>query len=646
MDEYGYMRVAACAPRVGVAAVRTNVEQIKLMARRAWEAHARLTVMPELCVTGYTCGDLFLQQSLINAARRALTELAAFTKSVPGMALAIGLPLTWRGALYNCAAVMQDGELHGVVAKTYLPNYSEFYEKRWFASGGDLPDNAVINIDGKDLPFGTDLLFRQEDAVIGVELCEDLWTPLPPSTLAALSGATVIANLSATNEVIGKHQYLTRLIEGQSARLHAAYIYASAGHGESSTDLVYSGNAIICENGKTVAASPRFKADELMEVADIDLQLLERERMAGGSFGDNAARMSLPDFRIVELPAPQKVEITPATLLREIDPAPFVPHDKERRAERCEEIINIQSEGLMKRLRHTGARSLVVGVSGGLDSTLALLVASRAFERLGLDPKGIIGVTMPGFGTTDRTYTNALTLIRRLGATLREVPIAPAVRQHFSDIGHDEKVHDLTYENSQARERTQILMDIAGAEGGFVLGTGDLSELALGWCTYNADHMSMYGVNASVPKTLVRHLVEWVADDTDNEELRTALRDVADTPVSPELLPPDADGNIAQKTEDLVGPYPLHDFFLYYLLRHGFTPRKILLLACKAFDGQYSEEVIRHWLDTFYRRFFSQQFKRSCLPDGPKVGSVCLSPRGDWRMPSDATREAFISKFE
>lgn len=634
MTNNGYIRVAAAAPKVHPADPQANAAEIIKTIDRAANEGVALLNFPELSLTGYTCADLFQQQLLIDDTLTALQEILRHTHDVPGMVIAIGAPLRWRSALYNCAIILGNSHIHGIVPKSYLPNYGEFYEKRWFASGSGI-SSQTIEIAGESVPFGTDLLFKVGNATVGVEICEDLWTPLPPSTLLALSGADVILNLSATDEVIGKHDYLLSLLRNQSGRLNCAYIYASAGFGESSTDLVYSGNAIIAENGSLLCESPRFTASPLMEVADIDLEILAHDRNHNCSFADTAARTAIQPMRTVDchLSAPHDE----SAIRRFINPDPFVPSANADRDARCSEIISIQTEGLMRRLDATGCKTLVVGISGGLDSTLAILVAANAFRRLGLDPKGLIGVTMPGFGTTGRTYNNATSLVKELNATLLEINISAAVRQHFADIGHDEKNHDITYENSQARERTQILMDLANKYNGMVLGTGDLSELALGWCTYNGDQMSMYGVNASIPKTLVRHLVQWFADRTEDASLRSTLLDIVDTPISPELIPATPEGTIKQKTEDLVGPYRLHDFFLYNMLRYGFSPAKLYRLANSAFKGVYDEQTVSHWLQTFCRRFFRQQFKRSCMPDGPKVGSITLSPRGDWRMPSDAS---------
>ncbi len=616
--------------------------------RAAHRGGSQLLVVPELAITGYTCADLFAQRPLLDAASESLLRIAEESAQLPGMLTFVGAPLCHKGALYNCAVAINNGRILGVVPKTYLPNYNEFYEKRWFASAATLKPGCQIEICGASHPFGTDLIFRHGDATVAAEICEDLWTVNPPGVRAAIEGANVIVNLSATNEVIGKHDYLTSLISQQSGRCHAAYVYASAGFGESSTDLVYAGNAIIAENGHILRHSPRFQATALQESADIDLELLDHDRQIGGSMADAQAYAFRDEltYRTVAAETSTELESACTSLLRTVNPYPFVPSEHNERYSRCGEIIEIQTHGLMQRLSATGCKTLVVGISGGLDSTLALLIAANAFDKLHLDRKGIKGVTMPGFGTTGRTYRNAITLMEQLGVSILEINIAKAVRQHFLDIDHDEAIQDVTYENSQARERTQILMDLANKYCGMVLGTGDLSELALGWATYNGDHMSMYGVNTSVPKTLVKYLVSYFASVAKEEKLRAALLDIIDTPISPELIPADEKGNIKQKTEDLVGPYPLHDFFLYNMLRHGFSPRKIYKLACIGFKDEFDAATISHWLKTFYRRFFAQQFKRSCLPDGPKIGSICLSPRGDWRMPSDVKSTLWLKEIE
>ncbi len=621
----GFVKVAALTPKVYVADVWKNLEEIRMLRKEAEKEHAKIMVFPELALTGYTCGDLFLQELLVEEAKEALLELAKDTKDSDAV-LFVGLPWNYHGKLYNVAAVLQKGHILALIPKRYLPNYAEFYEARHFTPGMETP--VTIEIGGEKVWFGSKLLLcadKLPELRIAVELCEDLWTPNPPSISHALAGATVIANLSASDEITGKDLYRRELVAGQSARLLCAYIYATAGDGESTQDVVYAGHNLIAENGTVLAEAKRFSNEAIY--SEIDVKRLESERRKMTTFqrGEDG---------YVEIPFSMELEDT--FLTRYIDRAPFVPSNKTNRDKRCEEIFMIQSMGLKKRLQHTNAKKVVLGISGGLDSTLALLVTCKAFDLAGLDRKGIVAVTMPGFGTTDRTYDNAVSLIKQLGASFVEISIKESVLQHFKDIGQDPAVHDVTYENGQARERTQILMDLANKENGFVIGTGDMSELALGWATYNGDHMSMYGVNVSVPKPLVRYLVQYYADTCENETLAKVLYDVLDTPVSPELLPPE-DGKISQKTEDLVGPYELHDFFLYYVLRHGFSPKKIFRLAKIAFDGVYEKEVIYRWLCTFYRRFFAQQFKRSCLPDGPKVGTVAVSPRGDLRMPSDAS---------
>ena len=628
MMKQGYFRVAAAVPHVNVADVDYNTEQIMTMARELASHGVELAVFPELCVTAYTCGDLFQQTTLLEAADAAVGKLAEFTKEID-TAIIVGAPQLIDGSVYNCAIALAHGETIAVVPKTYLPTYNEFYEKRWFQAApvDDSLQPTLIEING---------------VKVGIEICEDLWAPLPPSTMAALAGAQVIVNLSASNDLIGKYNYLTSLIKQQSARCIAAYVYSGAGYGESSTDLVFDGKAIIAENGSIISASPRWLRKATYEIADIDIMAIKRDRMHITTFGDCAVR----ENAVAASTSINVAKNNDNKLFRTVDPYPFVPPTDGLLNERCEEIVNIQAAGLAKRLEATHTRNIVVGISGGLDSTLAILVAARTFDILGLPRTGIHGITMPGFGTTDRTYDNAISLMKALGVTIREIPIADAVKLHFRDINHDIDNHDVTYENSQARERTQILMDIANQVSGMVLGTGDLSELALGWATYNGDHMSMYGVNAGVPKTLVKYLVRWFAENAATPEERTTLLDIVDTPISPELIPADSKGNITQKTEDLVGPYELHDFFLYNVLRYGFPPSRIYFLAQKAFEGKYDDETIKKWLRTFFRRFFNQQFKRSCLPDGPKVGSVCLSPRGDWRMPSDASSALWLKECD
>lgn len=631
----GFVKVAAATPDIRVADVEFNTQNIINAMEEAQKNGAKILVFPELCVTGYTCSDLFDHSVLLKASRKALLEIAENTND-KDMLVFVGAPLEVNGKLYNVAAAMNQGEIIGFMTKTFLPNYGEFYEMRQFTPG---PQTVrEITFEGKKIPFGPQILFQaegMEELVVAAEICEDVWSPIPPSIQAALEGATVIVNCSASDETIGKDTYRRALISGQSARLISGYIYANAGEGESTTDLVFGGHNIIAENGTVLKESSRY-VNEII-YSELDLQRITGERRKNTTF------QPLDEETLVRIPF--TVEETKTFLTRTFPKKPFVPSDEQTRAQRCEEILTIQAMGLKKRLAHTNARTAVVGISGGLDSTLALLVTARAFDMLGRDKKDIIAVTMPCFGTTDRTYQNACEMSKKVGATLIEVPIADAVNVHFRDIGHDPEDHSVTYENCQARERTQVLMDIANKTWGMVIGTGDLSELALGWATYNGDHMSMYGVNASVPKTLVRHLVKYAADDTKDEALKNVLYDVLDTPVSPELLPP-KDGDIAQKTEDLVGPYELHDFFLYFMLRFGYEPSKIFRIACMTFDGEYDKETIFKWLETFCRRFFSQQFKRSCLPDGPKVGTVALSPRGDWRMPSDACVAVWMKDLE
>ena len=633
---YGFIKTAAAVPCVRVGDIAFNLQQTQRLLLAAAEQGAEVVVFPELGLTGYSCGDLFAQTLLLDEAERALGTLVAATAQVPCLC-AVGLPVRVENALYNCAAVFQKGEILGVVPKTFLPNYNEFYEKRWFHSGAEAPVDTVV-LAGQEAPFGTDLLFACGGAVVGVELCEDLWVPVPPSSLLALAGANVILNLSASNESAGKNDYLKSLVIQQSARCCCGYVYASAGVGESSTDVVFAGNGLVAENGTLLAGNPRFGLQPQLILGEIDTERLQHDRRQHGTFADD---MGPEGGRVIDFTLPPT---KPVPLHRSVPALPFVPDGLDR-VLRCEEILNIQAHGLARRLQHTGAQTAVIGVSGGLDSTLALLVAVRAFDLLGLPRTGICGVTMPCFGTTDRTYQNALALMKALKITSREVNIRAAVTQHLKDLKHPVSARDITYENAQARERTQVLMDISNQVGGLVIGTGDLSELALGWATYNGDHMSMYGVNAGVPKTLVRHLVSYEADQTQDKKLRATLQDVLDTPVSPELLPPSGK-KIAQKTEDLVGPYELHDFFLYYFLRFGFSPKKIYWLAQQAFAHKYKKEEMKKWLQTFLRRFFAQQFKRSCLPDGPKVGSVSLSPRGDWRMPSDACAALWLKECE
>ena len=632
---HGFIKVAAATPDIRVADVDYNKEQIIKQMDEAAKAGAKIIVFPELCITGYTCSDLFLQDILLNGAKKALVEIAKQTKELDALVF-VGVPLAVGGELYNVAAALNHGNILGFTTKSFLPNYGEFYEMRQFRPG---PKKAeTILFDGKEIPFGPQLLFVEKqmaNLIVSAEICEDVWSPVPPSIESAREGATVIVNCSASDETIGKASYREALISGQSARLISGYIYANAGEGESTTDLVFGGHNLIAENGTILAEAKRFSNGIIY--TEFDVQKIANERRKNTTFTETQEHV-LPRI-------PFGLEQTETILTRTFPSRPFVPRDDQERAKRCEEILTIQAMGLKKRLAHTHAKSAVVGISGGLDSTLALLVTAKAFDALGLERSGITAVTMPCFGTTDRTYQNACKMSLKVGATLREVRIGDAVMQHFKDIGHDPQDHSVTYENSQARERTQVLMDIANQTGGLVIGTGDMSELALGWATYNGDHMSMYGVNASVPKTLVRHLVHYYADTCEDPSLKEVLYDVLDTPVSPELLPP-KDGEIAQKTEDLVGPYELHDFFLYYFLRMGYEPGKIYRIAKLSFAGEHDDETIYKWLRTFCWRFFSQQFKRSCLPDGPKVGTVALSPRGDWRMPSDACVALWIQNLE
>ena len=622
----GFVRLAGAIPELRVADCAFNVARTAELILSAEAEKVQVVCFPELSITGYTCADLFYQHQLLSDAENALRDLQKLTFSISAVII-VGMPLRIQHQLFNVAVVVQNGCILGIVPKVNLPNNNEFYEKRWFTSGANVQTQNVT-LSGQSIPFGTDLLFSNGEFSFGIELCEDLWVPIPPSSHLALHGAEVIFNLSASNELIGKHQYLRQLIEQQSARCIAGYVYASAGAGESTTDVVFAGNALIAENGKLIATSKRFSFDPQLIVSDLDIERLQADRIRNSNFGNGR---SVETYRTIEFKAVQSAN---TELKRTFEKHPFVP-PLSNRDESCEEIFSIQVGGLAKRWLHTLSENVVVGISGGLDSTLALLVCVKTADKLGFDRKRIIGITMPGFGTTDRTYNNAINLMKSLGITMLEISIKDACIQHFSDINHNPTQHDVTYENTQARERTQILMDIANKHNGLVIGTGDLSELALGWATYNGDHMSMYAVNNGIPKTLVRYLVNWASNQLDAVS-KDILQDVLNTPVSPELLPADENGDIAQKTEDIVGPYELHDFFLYYFVRFGFTPAKIQFLAQNAFADTYSNEVIEKWLKTFLRRFFAQQFKRSCMPDGPKVGSINLSPRGDWRMPSDA----------
>jgi NAD+ synthase (glutamine-hydrolysing) len=640
---HGYLRIASSAPELRVADVTFNIAQIRATLRAAAKAGAALALFPELSITGYTCGDLFAQSLLYARARAGLLELAAATKTL-GLHAVVGLPLAVNGRLYNCAAVLGDGRVLGLVPKQFLPTTGEYYEERWFTSAAGL-EPVEIDFGDYSAPLSTHLLFADDRAgcTFGVEICEDLWAVHPPSGDLCLAGANLILNPSASNELLGKAGYRRDLVRQQSARCLAAYAYAGAGPGESTTDVVFSGHCLIAENGSLLMESERFHFDSQVVPADVDLDRLQHERLCNSSFSSASASAR---FRRVSVSLQSSGRAAAALGSLRPNPAwPFVPSDARVRAETCREIFALQSTGLAKRLRHTGVKQIVIGISGGLDSTLALLVAVRAFDLVGLNRKGILAPTLPGFGTTQRTRGNAEKLVAELGATLRVIPIHDAIKQHFSDIGHDERVHDVTYENAQARERTQILMDLANQGGGFVVGTGDLSESALGWCTFNGDHMSMYHVNAGVPKTLVRYLIDWCADSEFSGLTAKVLHDIAATPISPELLPTTADGKSHQNTEDLIGPYELHDFFLFHLVRHGARPAKVLYLAELAFADRYARPVILRWLELFVRRFFSQQFKRSAMPDGPKVGSVALSPRGDWRMPSDASAAEWLAEI-
>ena len=642
MNSLGYIRVAAVSPETKPADVKFNISRITEAVAAATAEGAKIVLFPELSISGYTCADLFFQHSLLREVEQSLQSiiLAAFRYNA---IVIVGAPLRVANRLYNCAVVVTPEGIAGVVPKTHIPNYNEFYESRWFSDALSCAANE-ITLCSKQVPFGADLLFELNDVIFGIEICEDLWVPIPPSSEMCIAGADIIFNLSATNELVGKHQYLIELIKQQSARCRAGYVYASAGMGESSTDLAYAGNCIIAECGNILADAPRFVYEAKMEVRDLDIEIIRNSRLKASTFNDHISRIK--KFQTIDC-GPNPIDTLPdGPIMREVSPHPFFSDDPRKFDEQCYEIFSIQTWGLARRLQAINCKKVVIGISGGLDSTLALLVAVNTFDKLGIDRAGIVAVTMPGFGTTSRTYQNAMELMKALGVTIREIPIADAVNQHFKDISHDPAVHDATYENGQARERTQILMDIANQVGGIVVGTGDLSELALGWCTYNGDQMSMYGVNASVPKTMVRHVVENYARNCNNPDIERLLLDIVDTPISPELLPSSPSGEIEQVTEDLVGPYELHDFFIDGVLRNSFSPQKIYRLALQAFDGKYTDTTIKHWLRNFYRRFFSQQFKRSCMPDGVKVGSVSLSPRGDWRMPSDASSALWLEQVE
>ena len=636
MENFGFIRVAAAIPELKVADCTFNREKIGHLIKKASKQEVQIVCFPELSITGYTCADLFNQQLLLEQAE---SEVALLLKDFEeyNIIFIIGVPALVNGKLYNTALACQSGKILGIVPKTYIPNYAEFYEGRWFESAGNCTETSV-EYAGQIIPFGTNLLFGNNSAAFAIEICEDLWVPSPPSSTYAVNGAHIIFNLSASNELIGKNDYLKSLIQQQSARCIAGYVYASAGYGESTTDIVFAGNGLIYENGAPLAQSKRFLLEEQLIINEIDIERLQSDRQKQTTFTQGTTNNSRKIN--IEIPA-----IYQPTIIRAINSKPFLPTETKRN-ESCEEIFSIQVGGLAKRMVHTQSKTAVIGVSGGLDSTLALLVIVKTFDKLNIPRENIIGVTMPGFGTTGRTYNNALSLMQSLGITTKEISIVAACKQHFEDIGHDISVHDVTFENAQARERTQILMDIANQSNGMVIGTGDLSELALGWATYNGDQMSMYGVNAGIPKTLVRYLVQWVAENLVDEKSALILSDIIETPVSPELLPADEKGDIAQKTEDIVGPYELHDFFLYYTIRFGFTPRKIFFLAQNAFKDLYPDEIILKWMETFFRRFFSQQFKRSCLPEGPRMGPVSLSPRGGWQMPSDVTGALWIRALD
>lgn len=638
---YGFVKVAAAVLRVKIADCKYNAGQLESLIAIADGKGVQIITFPEMCITAYTCGDLFGQQLLLEEAEMGLMQILNNTRQLDIISI-LGMPIAVNSTVINAAVVIQKGKILGVVPKTYLPNYKEFYEQRWFTSALQVAEDNV-RLCGQIVPMGTNLLFETSDTTFGIEICEDLWSTIPPSSTLALQGAEILFNLSADNEGIGKHGYLRSLISQQSARCIAGYVFSSCGFGESTTDVVFAGNGLIYENGSELAHNKRFSLEEQLVISEIDVERLRAERRINTTFA--ASKGTVPSDKKPLRITTEFVNSKELNLTRTFDMHPFVPQG-ETLNERCEEVFSIQVAGLAQRLVHTGAKTAVIGISGGLDSTLALLVCVRTFDKLELPRKNIIGVTMPGFGTTDRTYHNALSLMKSLGITIREISIKEACIQHFKDINHDINIHDVTYENSQARERTQILMDIANQTWGMVIGTGDLSELALGWATYNGDHMSMYGVNGSVPKTLVKYLVKWVAENDIDEESRITLLDIVETPISPELIPADENGEIQQKTEDLVGPYELHDFFLYYFMRFGFRPSKIYYLANIAFKDIYDEETIKKWLSTFFRRFFNQQFKRSCLPDGPKVGSISISPRGDWRMPSDASSATWLKEIE
>jgi NAD+ synthase (glutamine-hydrolysing) len=638
LKEQGFVRVGAVVPKLKVADTEFNCNEIIKQIEVASNNKIQIIVFPELCVTGYTCQDLFEQDALLEEAEKALNRILDYTNNLDIICI-IGMPIKAENQLFNTAVVIQKGKILGIVPKTFIPNYGEFYEKRWFASSKNANKKEIEILDQK-VPFGIDLLFKDKEnneICFGIEICEDIWAVEPPSNKLALLGANIIFNLSASNEVIGKKEYRRDLVKMQSAKTISGYVYCSCGVNESTADLVFSGESMIFENGSCLINNQRFNFESNMIFTEIDTKRLANDRRKNISFMGNPVDL---EYREIKINIPDNIE----NLTREYSKTPFVPEDKKKISEICEEILNIQSYGLAKRLLHTNINKTIIGISGGLDSALAFLVIIKAYEVLNLPKENIIAITMPGFGTTSRTHKNSIKLINEYGATFREINITKSSLQHFEDIGHDKKMKDITYENAQARERTKILMDIANEENGIVVGTGDLSELALGWCTYNGDHMSMYSVNASIPKTLVEYIIKWVADNS-KEEYKNIINDILDTPISPELLPPDENGNIEQKTEEQVGPYILHDFFLYHFLRYGAEPKKIYILACKTFKNDFKKEDIKHWLQVFIKRFFTQQFKRNCMPDGPKVGTVSLSPRGDLRMPSDASYNIWLNNF-
>lgn len=638
LKEQGFVRVGAVVPKLKIADTEFNCNEIIKQIEIASNNKIQIVVFPELCVTGYTCQDLFEQDTLLEEAEKALNKILDYTNNLDIICI-IGMPIKAENQLFNTAVVIQKGKILGIVPKTFIPNYGEFYERRWFASSKNANKKEIEILDQK-VPFGIDLLFKDKEnneICFGIEICEDIWAVEPPSNKLALLGANIIFNLSASNEVIGKKEYRRELVKMQSAKTISGYVYCSSGVNESTSEVVFSGESMIFENGSCLTNNQRFDFESNMIFTEIDTKRLANDRRKNISFMGNPVDL---EYREIKINIPDNIE----NLTREYSKTPFVPEDKKKISEICEEILNIQSYGLVKRLLHTNINKTIIGISGGLDSTLAFLVIIKAYEILNLPKEKIIAITMPGFGTTSRTHNNSMKLINEYGATFREINITKSSLQHFEDIGHDKNIKDVTYENAQARERTKILMDIANKENGLVVGTGDLSELALGWCTYNGDHMSMYSVNASIPKTLVKYIIKWVADNS-KEECKNIINDILDTPISPELLPPDENGNIEQKTEEQVGPYILHDFFLYHFLRYGAEPKKIYILACKTFKNDFKKEEIKHWLQVFIKRFFTQQFKRNCMPDGPKVGTVSLSPRGDLRMPSDASYNIWLNNF-